>query len=383
MEYTKRYYILIFCVILLSCNDELRTARNLININDSEINQFHNSSDLFKNIDIIPIETNDSCLIGSANKVVMTHNRFYIMDNNDKSVTIFTDSGKFITKIKRVGLGHGEYIDLADFTVTQKGDILMLDSQKKAVLCYDSVGLYQNKYSLTFYADALELLNDTTLVFNGSSTGSRVIVWNVAERKVINEYLDYDKRLACRISKPLIPYNCNVYFMRNFVSSVYKVTPDSLSIEWDIDFGKRNLNVNDLILSEYGFYVPPTHCATTKLFFETDKYILFNFECEDLNYLPYYVYYSKVSGIKKIVNYDSYNDDILFNKYPPIINNTSTSGEFIALINPYLMLKNHAEYDTSKMSNVELGRWEILKYRLQNVTVFSNPIIVIYKLKDF
>lgn len=377
------FKIIILSLLLISCNDELMVAKKIITINDFELKQFHSSSDLFENINLIPLEMSDSCIIGNPTKIIIEHDHFYIMDNNDKSITIFLNNGKFYKKIKNKGLAYNEYINLVDFTVASNGDILILDNQKKAVFYYDSMGVFKNRLSIDFYADALELLNDSTLVFNGSGVGPRVVVWDIVHQKVLKEYLEYDKRLSSRVLRPLIKYNGNIYFKQDFVSSVYKVTSDSLSIEYYIDFEKRNLNINNLIRSDYGFYVPPINYATANLFFESDNYILFNFECEELNNLPYYVYYSKKTGIKKVVNYDYYKDNIIFNKYPPMFFNNIDKDEFVDLIMPHSIINNHLSCDTSQMNDAELKRWKVMDIMLKNIPLFGNPIVAIYKLKDF
>ncbi len=75
------------------------------------------------------LETNDSCLIGHIDKVVIYNNRFYILDKEkSKTLFIFDSLGKLVKKINREGKGPGEYSTPDDFVI---------DKEEKTVEIYN------------------------------------------------------------------------------------------------------------------------------------------------------------------------------------------------------------------------------------------------------
>lgn len=58
----------------------------------------------------IPLETKDSCLIGSIGKVFMTDSNIIIYDSKQVEILLFDKTGKFVKKIGKKGRAPGEYL---------------------------------------------------------------------------------------------------------------------------------------------------------------------------------------------------------------------------------------------------------------------------------
>jgi hypothetical protein len=394
MSHFLRYLPQIALVIVLlpalfacgtSENIDLKSA-NVINIPNpkADINTAYKASDVYDHVELIPLETREDCLVGQVTKIMINRGLIYVMDDTALSVSIFDMNGKLTGKIERLGRGSQEYISISDFTVTAKGDVMVLDGQRKTIICYDTRGSFRYSQQIPFYADALACLNDSTIVFNGSSHEARVLVWDQNSQKLINKYLDYSIKHSARILKPLMTYNGEVYFTQEFSSVIYNVRQDGMDAKWFVDFGERNFRDSEIVQTEFGFYIAkPNIIQNMSLFTDTDDYITFKFECEELNDLPLYVYNSKVTGQRKILNVDNYDDDILFNKYPPYVFDATTDGRFFGVIYPFYLAQNNAEYDTSKMDTSTLNNWNALHAKLKDVGEYDNPIVAIYTLKPF
>jgi len=77
-------------------------------------------------ISIVPLETNEDCLISKIDKIEIKNGNIFIKDDLAKSVYVFDLKGKYKGKVNAVGAGPGEYVTLSYMTVTDSS-IVVLD----------------------------------------------------------------------------------------------------------------------------------------------------------------------------------------------------------------------------------------------------------------
>ncbi|MDR0683343.1 MAG: 6-bladed beta-propeller [Dysgonamonadaceae bacterium] len=376
-------FILALASLFACCNSERNqqiTAENVIKIDDSELVTHYKASDIFEDLTLIPLETHDSCLIGYISKTEITDDAIYTMDVKSKLIFAFNREGKFRFQISNRGQGPNEYIRLADFTVMKNGDVLILDEYRKLIR-FRSDGTHVKSYRLPFGSDAVESLNDTLLVFNGSGRDDNVIVWDICKEVTVNSFFEFDIKHARRIFKPLTRYRESVYFIRPLsLPMIYNVTSEKLENKWFLDFGKRNTYDDKLVASKIEgvemFAIPPDAVMIDE-FTETDDYVIFSFLCDELNGpSAYFVYYSKKTGNKKIVSSELFDDDLTFHKYIPCIMTATSSGQLVYTFTAFMLLENIEKYD--KQDDVQ-----VLKNKLKDLNEYDNPVVVLYSLKDF
>lgn len=122
---------------------------------ESNIRPLKSSSDLFKKIEVIPLETNDKSLISKADKVLFSNNQWFVLDKSQDKLFIFDNKGYFIRSFKRKGRGKGEYFKLADFNIDSNNNLEILDYY--TIKTYDqqfkfisSVRLVENEIAHSF-----------------------------------------------------------------------------------------------------------------------------------------------------------------------------------------------------------------------------------------
>jgi hypothetical protein len=99
------------------------------------------SSEVFKQVKTIILETNKDAMIGQVNSMQVYGNQIFIL-NSYKSIGIyvFNKDGRFIRKIGNAGQGPGEYVQPSDFTIDKKKKIIyVMDSQNQNILKYNLV----------------------------------------------------------------------------------------------------------------------------------------------------------------------------------------------------------------------------------------------------
>jgi len=105
-------------------------------------------SDISESIQIIPLETNDSVLVGRISEIKLESNKLYIHASN--GVFVFDSNGKFLNMVGSKGRGPREYVYLID--IFPENDVIWLidDSGKKALKYTDS-GLFLESFDFEKY----------------------------------------------------------------------------------------------------------------------------------------------------------------------------------------------------------------------------------------
>lgn len=121
-------------------------SQKIENIRIDPANAFGgNASDFFKSVEYIPLETNKKSMFGEINSLIVTNDRFIILDRQTNSVLFFSKNGAFIHKIE----GHG--IEITNFFQNKlKKSIGIIFRNQKSL--YSSVSdmkeIRKNRYKL-------------------------------------------------------------------------------------------------------------------------------------------------------------------------------------------------------------------------------------------
>lgn len=129
----------------------------------------------FDKAEIVPLEINDSCLMGYVSQIEAVDDLLFIKDYHER-LYLFNRKGEFITQIGRKGQGLGEYLLLSSFFIDRKAHtVTILDDFKGAILKYDFEGNfidskkipieYIRRCDQTFQAEDGELLINNSFNF--------------------------------------------------------------------------------------------------------------------------------------------------------------------------------------------------------------------------
>ena len=77
----KYFFISLLCMLLLSCNKQnSKTEQKILQVELSPKDLA--ASTLFKKIEVIPLETNEQCLLKTIGRVIEADNKYYILDDD-------------------------------------------------------------------------------------------------------------------------------------------------------------------------------------------------------------------------------------------------------------------------------------------------------------
>ena len=131
---------LLFC-LLLGCRQDGSDKPNDIAVIDV-INNLGNYqeipvSELVSELEYIPLEINDNCLIGAVRSMLVTPSHIFIQSyvgsgdmimSNATRLYAFNRDGRFICEIGRVGQGPGEYQNMQGFSVDEKKQLVYIET---------------------------------------------------------------------------------------------------------------------------------------------------------------------------------------------------------------------------------------------------------------
>lgn len=157
---------------VLNIDGVLDSSNDVKQIQVPEINDFKSEiigslENVFDSLTAIKLETNDSCIIGRINQVVIVKDTIYIRDTwSSKSVFVFDMNGKYINSIGNIGSGPFEYVEPSDMYVTDS-TIIIYDQWQHKLLTYNHRGDGLSDNRLPFVCNQFMFLENGDYLFRG------------------------------------------------------------------------------------------------------------------------------------------------------------------------------------------------------------------------
>jgi hypothetical protein len=238
---------------------------------------------------------------------------FFLLDQQSNKLFAIDSDGKTRYVIDKVGRGHGEYLNIIDFEVSDKGLVYLLTGEGKDVMTYDK-GEFSRKYELGFNASSMSFLNDTEMAlfrqrYPDEQLGQDVIIITDTAFNVKNHFLEESSSLLTGSGEHLVPGPKNTALCyQMYINNLYWFDANGIVSELKVDFGEKVfpeslLGAEDFekmlaILQEISAYYINS-C------YENGKYLLLNINLIDHmdENMKYILLYDKKSGksfIKKV-----------------------------------------------------------------------------------
>lgn len=110
----------------------------IIDIDNAELREKMLFSSVLDTPKVIILETKKNCIIRNIRSIDLYEGNYYILDDQSNALYVFSNSGKYIKSIGHQGNGHGEYLEISDFSIDrQKGELYLWDEAMDKALKYD------------------------------------------------------------------------------------------------------------------------------------------------------------------------------------------------------------------------------------------------------
>ena len=154
-------FVLLF-TCMFSCNNIKVENNSLV---DDTATKIDDDEKLLSSIitinNIVPLETNDSSLLGNISKIVKNDETYYIKAKGQPLMT-FSETGKFNRTIGNLGMAPYEYLDITDFDIYDENVYIL---EYKRIQVYTISGDYVRTIPLSLNASGLKVVGANLLLF--------------------------------------------------------------------------------------------------------------------------------------------------------------------------------------------------------------------------
>jgi hypothetical protein len=245
----RYYFIPLLAIVLLGCRQQGKLTitiegddytvvkvENLKLGQDKEITL----SEFVNHIDIIPLEFNDSCILKEIRKVVaFDKNLFIIEDHHPERVYRFDAQGNFLNSIGEKGQGPDEIIELQDFSLNEKEQLIyLLDNARKTILCYNFEGQLIEKIKVN-PADRLEYKDGLFYLFRDEPRIEDLYSLIIRDKKgeFINAFLPSHRYPICLSSQAFTKTKDKLFLIKPMNDTIYSLEGAELKYAYYFDFG--------------------------------------------------------------------------------------------------------------------------------------------------
>ena len=269
------YGILYLIIILtVSCNNKKKSQHSNVIQLESAVGNYNilNLSDYTMDIKYIPLETNDSALVGNVAQISYENDEIFIKSTNNLmySCYLFDNNGKICRKIGNYGQGPYDYLD-ALISFIFENYIYIWDTIKNKLFIYDTNGALIGNIKLwinenaekncTYFYHHIFPLKKNIFVINASSFSgfypkAILIETDLSNSRLIKEYPNYIKLDKVQPRYTFLDGGILYRFMDNV--RVYKPTNDTI---FTID---QSSEIKEAFIFELGKFSTPLSIAEGK-----------------------------------------------------------------------------------------------------------------------
>lgn len=199
-----------------------------------------------KEYQAIPLETNNSILIGNVDKILFADDKIFILDKrrNKGVVFVFNIKGFFLTKIDHIGQGSGEYPTLEDFDVNE-GRIYLLSRGAKKIFVYSYDNKYQKEVAVNEWYDFLYVLNEhEVLLYSNFSneTKQNLVRFDYEKKRIVQSELPFERYEGFSFSQT--PFNIvssdNILLTQPYDYRIYSYKDGLLRTQYQLAFNTKS-----------------------------------------------------------------------------------------------------------------------------------------------
>lgn len=382
----KRNMILLGVMIILlevvSCkSNDVATLTSIQITPNKVLGTYDLSNDVEKEFEMIPLETNDSCLIGHIQRIIFQNNKYYILDNNH-TITIFDNTGKFNSALNKQGRAPGEHKSIRDFVVIED-NIWIYDEINQSLSCFDSKFNKRDEYKVKTTFNNITNIGD--IIYGagkwlGYEPENYQILQYDTRNKKITQYLEYPAQKQQYIAfgkKDQLASTLNTcLFIQPYCDTIFELSNGGISPKYRYNFSERFLDKrftefedalkaqqNKMIIGIEGIYQTNASIIILYVDQQEGRFAIYNKNTGTCNVYDYQFQNSRLGNLKTM--------SVSFTPSNEII----TTYEAHNLIN-----YSQNIFDKTKFQNRE----ELQKIEgiIKNLKEDDNPIIFKYKLKE-
>ena len=395
---------ILLSLLMVGCLDKKENSskesfsyKNTLFFNEEEKTDYIilNYSEVFSEVEIIPLEQTENSLIASVDQVLYTKEGIIIRDRN--TILFFDTEGNFIRQIGRTGKGPGEFIQVKEVNIDEESKkIYVLDRVRNQITEFDTKGQLIDiaKISMPKLVDIASFhpLSDGFLIRLTPYRGAKSPIFMKLDRegKPLKRFFDnqavfssvgYSPGSFFKSGSSVIlftTYMDEIYeYKENIISPKFKINsstginPEAQSdLEWRIGIrGERGANGLPLRMDKFKYM------HGLQGYWETDKYIGFQYIVKD-NAIIGVIYDKEKKEIFRGFLKDDILEDLAYVSFQSTSRNVIMKKTLLGSSEEKIK-----QLQALIKANPSFVKGEKTKQRIAELTLESNPVIAVYKAK--
>ena len=260
-----------------SCQRQLDANAKIVKVSVDQADEEYLASSFIRNYKIIPLETNENCLLSSIDKIKKVNEKLFVLDRVNNAIFIFRESGEYLQSLFKVGNGPGEYVQIMDFDV-EDDCLYVLDFPRQAILKYNEDLSYEGMVQYSTMASQFLISGEKIFLYNEPSGQKDDYRFSLLDKNG-----NYIENILPR--EGLATYNyggIDVFSKVNnipFISPIYGnmiYSGDQFDQACQICFSERTFPDGENI-EEYDISSPDFTYLLKEHFFVTDHHFIFSY----------------------------------------------------------------------------------------------------------
>jgi hypothetical protein len=345
---------------------------------------------VFFEIEFVPLETNEKCLLSGVQQVEFRDSLIFLCD--DHRLFVFNDSGKFISQIGREGRGPGEYVGFRGFFVDMENrtvNIITPSQESIMVYAFDRTYLFSEKippglYDWGYFAIPVE--DEKILIFNSHNPGNNM-AYTLYDRKKPEEPLYFNSYDPVRIedytyhfsTRPMSRFGGNVHFTMPLDHYIYEYSRGNVSAKYYLETPLEIIPKDEMLKEDDTYLTRLVKLTMNNYFggfteiFETDDLIFLHYMAK-LSYPGLYIL-DKENNVGKYFVYPSPDEKL---RYPVFPFSASDGNRLVSVVptDDVMKLKDYIADNEIEDEKICAD----FKETIDKMDEYSNPLLVFYKV---
>ena len=378
MQIKKTLYIIAFFTLIYSCkNEKTYHIHENIKVDVTKDAKKISLKTLSDSLLIIPLETSKSSYIKKIREICIDDSIIFIFDQENQSIHKFNFDGKHIGKIGNRGKSGKEYIFLNDIYIdTSENIIYAHDRHKKQIFCYEYSGKLKEQIRCKYDFNSFTKYKSDFWIYSCFTTkeGERynLMCLDNKLKTVKYQFLPQQNEFIGATFNDTFTRDTkgNAYFYYPMSDGLYKLKTDDIELRYNFDFGDRKKPYE--LLQKTNSHKKHDEILTSNNYLGSlsDVHFYKNYLFARFRESPIGVPKRSYSFCYNITNKEGY--PITFLRDTPL--------------NCYNILGSWNDYLISYLDPYQIygdeGKLLEEQYNLYGITKTSNPILVLYKIKD-
>ena len=336
-------------------------------------------SSLIKQVQIIPLETHNKCLVGDPIQVELTSEFiFYLEHSANSGIRVFSKNGKYIRSLGTKGSGPQEYRETLSMSLLPEQEkIFLIDFRSHKTIEFDFDGSFIREDKTPTGIGDIRFVSENHYYLCYPNKGFHLRSINMDTKDTLalvphtSTFRGYGPSFDTQADG-------SHFYSPHYHDSIYRIRGDKVELEYSFDFGPHYWSGTELMNYTDNFYgkgLPSGFMTVGSPFFDLGYYFHFTIGhmMDNDKVANYECLWNKME--KKLICLKDDFDDLLFANSS--LESVGPNNEWISIVQPIDLLENLDKI----RGNTQFEYSKEFISQIQNLQEEDNPVIVMFTLK--